>query len=85
MRGSSHTCFALAGSVLINSAIYAFHPHPLVGDWEGLVHSAGPPLKWHDIVFFWQHPAALTENGTPMNLLYKFVFYGMLIAAAILP
>lgn len=85
MRGSSHTCFTLAGAALINSAIYAFHPQPVAGDWEGLVHSAGQPLRWLDLVFFWQHPLAITTNGVPQTLFYKFLFYGMLVAAAMLP
>ena len=85
MQGSSHTGFALAGAMAINSALYAVRPQPLQNNWDGVVHALGAPYTYHTFVWYWQHPGQLLSASLLLMLLYKLTFYMTLIACAMWP
>lgn len=83
MLGHSHTGFALAGAMSVNSLLYRMVPAQ-PNDWEYLYHAAGRPITYQTIVSWFQHPTPPTEDFW-LGIIFKFLFYGMIIGCTMFP
>ncbi len=84
MQGKSHIGFAIAGSITINSGLYALFPRTLPGVTENILHAIGDPFTYGQITSLWQTHLLFGPNLFAI-LGHKLSFYLLLVVCARLP